>query len=134
MGVYSFSRVSNIDYSWETRFSLPKMRVEGQYNMQGRILIIPLNGKGKCWMEPEKMDIVMYTKTKLYENEGFVFYNVTNLRIDYKIARLRLNFENLFDGIKALGERFFMHIFLMTYSTNTFALLIFRGQYKCIFK
>lgn len=30
------------------------MRIEGQYNMNGRILVIPLIGHGKCWFEPGK--------------------------------------------------------------------------------
>lgn len=43
-----------IDYSWETHMFVPKIRIEGSYHMQGRILVIPLNGHGKLWMEPSK--------------------------------------------------------------------------------
>lgn len=49
-----FNSVSPKDYSWDTRFSLPKMRIEGNYHMQGRILVIPLNGHGRCFFEPSK--------------------------------------------------------------------------------
>lgn len=47
-------RVSPVDYSWETKLFLPKVRIEGNYHMKGRILVIPLNGHGKCWFEPSK--------------------------------------------------------------------------------
>lgn len=37
------NRVSDKDYSWVTKVRLPKMRLEGSYFMNGRILVIPLN-------------------------------------------------------------------------------------------
>lgn len=37
------NQVNSKDYSWTTSIRLPKMRLEGSYNMNGRILVIPLN-------------------------------------------------------------------------------------------
>lgn len=37
------NQVSSKDYGWVTTIKLPKMRLEGNYHMQGRILVIPLN-------------------------------------------------------------------------------------------
>jgi Haemolymph juvenile hormone binding protein (JHBP) len=37
------NQVSSKDYNWVTTIKLPKMRLEGNYHMQGRILVIPLN-------------------------------------------------------------------------------------------
>lgn len=37
------NQVSSKDYSWQTTIRLPKMRLEGNYHMVGRILVIPLN-------------------------------------------------------------------------------------------
>lgn len=37
------NQVSNKDFSWITTIKLPKMRLEGNYHMMGRILVIPLN-------------------------------------------------------------------------------------------
>lgn len=37
------SQVSKKDFSWLTKVHIPKMRLEGMYNMNGRILLIPLN-------------------------------------------------------------------------------------------
>lgn len=55
----------------------------------------------------ENMNITMYTKTHLYEKFGHVFYNVTNVRVEYKISGLKLRLDNLFDGVKVLGRHFF---------------------------
>lgn len=51
---FAFFRVSSKDFSWETTIKLPKMRLEGNYHMRGRILVIPLNGRGKCFFEPSE--------------------------------------------------------------------------------
>lgn len=96
--------VSNKDYSWETHIRLPKMRLEGSYHMQGRILVIPLNGHGKCWFEPSGMDIVMKTTNLLDIRNGHVFYNVTNTKVDYTINGLKLHMGNLFEGVKVLED------------------------------
>jgi hypothetical protein len=37
------NQVSSKDYSWITTVRLPKLRMEGNYHMNGRILVIPLN-------------------------------------------------------------------------------------------
>jgi len=37
------NQVNDKDYSWVTTIKLPKMRLEGNYKMGGRILVIPLN-------------------------------------------------------------------------------------------
>lgn len=53
----------------------------------------------------------MSTKTKLYENDGHVFYNVTSTKVAYKIQGLKLRLNNLFEGVKALGKIFKILIF-----------------------
>lgn len=47
---------------------------------------------------------MMRTKVHLYEKAGHVFYNVTETNVEYKISGMKLRLENLFDGVKALGE------------------------------
>lgn len=49
------------------------------------------------------MDIILKTKTHLYEKDGHVFYNITGTQVDYKLDGLKLRLDNLFDGVKALG-------------------------------
>jgi len=43
--------VSKKDFSWQTKIFLPKMRLDGKYEMAGRILLIPLSGSGKIFIE-----------------------------------------------------------------------------------
>lgn len=44
-------RVSKKDFGWQTKLFLPKMRLDGKYDMAGRILLIPLSGSGKIFIE-----------------------------------------------------------------------------------
>lgn len=50
------------------------------------------------------MDIVLRTKTHLYEKYGHVFYNVTSTKVEFKLDGLKLRLDNLFDGVQSLGE------------------------------
>lgn len=52
---------------------------------------------------PENMDIILITKTHLYEKDGHVFYNITGTNVDYTLTGLKVRLDNLFDGVKALG-------------------------------
>lgn len=50
------------------------------------------------------MTITMRTKTRLVERDNLVFYNVTAVKVDYDLTGLRLRFDNLFEGVQALGK------------------------------
>ncbi|XP_037956596.1 uncharacterized protein LOC119686165 [Teleopsis dalmanni] len=92
------------DFSWKTTFVLPVMKLQGDYNLIGRILLIPLNGRGQVFLDADNMTIIMHSKTRLYEKAGFTFYNVTNCDVDFKIDGLKSYFSNLFNGNKHLED------------------------------
>lgn len=118
--------VDPVKYDFYTKLRLPKIRIEGNYNLLGRILLIPLRGKGKCWFEAsmlhfgfgndfwiycwfflnflEDLDIAVNSDVDLYNKDSFKFYNVTGVHVKYSIGGLKLYMGNLFDGIKSLGE------------------------------
>uniref|UniRef100_A0A1I8Q1T7 Hemolymph juvenile hormone binding protein n=1 Tax=Stomoxys calcitrans TaxID=35570 RepID=A0A1I8Q1T7_STOCA len=90
------------DYSWKTIFMLPEMKLKGDYSLFGRILLIPLNGRGEVFLDAENMTVTMRTKTRLYSKGGYTFYNVTSTDVDFKLDGLRSYFSNLFNGQKQL--------------------------------
>lgn len=100
------SRVSKKDFGWQTKLFLPKMRLDGRYDMAGRILLIPLSGSGKIFIEIDDMDILLLTKTRLYEKGGFTFDNVTSVRVQQlKLTKVRTYLDNLFNGRSKEVER-----------------------------
>lgn len=50
------------------------------------------------------MTIDIVSDVKLYEKDGFTFFNVTAAHVKYSIGGLKLRMNNLFDGIKSLGK------------------------------
>ncbi|XP_054085153.1 circadian clock-controlled protein daywake [Zeugodacus cucurbitae] len=92
------------DFSWKTTFMLPEMKLQGDYSLFGRILLIPLNGHGQVFLDAENMTVIMHSKTRLYEKGGFTFYNVTDCQVDFKIDGLKSYFSNLFNGNKQLED------------------------------
>ncbi|XP_004929462.1 circadian clock-controlled protein-like [Bombyx mandarina] len=98
------SQVDSKTYDFYTKVRVPKIRIEGTYDLKGKILVIPLVGRGKCWFEPSNMTIDIVSDIKLYEKDGFVFFNVTAAHVKYSIGGLKLRMNNLFDGIQSLEE------------------------------
>ncbi|XP_037036905.1 protein takeout-like [Bradysia coprophila] len=98
------SYINPVDYSWDSNIRIPKLRLEGNYEMGGRILLLPLQGRGKCWIEPQNLDIKIHADAKVYEKFGHLFYNITKAQIDFTMSGLRLQLDNLFNGIKLLED------------------------------
>ncbi|KAG4072889.1 hypothetical protein HA402_002632 [Bradysia odoriphaga] len=96
--------VSPADYSWTTRLHLPKLRIEGQCDMRGRILLLRLGGSGKCWVEPSGLDVIVNKKTVLYEKFDHIFFNITDFKVEFEISGLKMHFQNLFDPVENLDE------------------------------
>ncbi|KAG4080260.1 hypothetical protein HA402_010752 [Bradysia odoriphaga] len=96
--------INPVDYSWDSNIRIPKLRLEGNYEMSGRILLLPLQGRGKCWIEPQNLDIKIHADAKVYEKFGHIFYNITKADIDFTMSGLRLQLDNLFNGITLLED------------------------------
>ncbi|XP_045494943.1 circadian clock-controlled protein daywake-like [Colias croceus] len=98
------SQVDSKTYDFYTKVRVPKIRIQGTYDLKGKILLIPLVGRGKCWFEPSNMTIDIVSDVKLYDKGGFTFFNVTQVHVKYNIGLLKLYMHNLFDGISSLEE------------------------------
>ncbi|CAK1600798.1 unnamed protein product [Parnassius mnemosyne] len=98
------NQVDSKTYDFYTKVRVPKIRIEGTYDLKGKILLIPLVGRGLCWFEPTNMTIDILSDVKLYEKDEFVFFNVTGAHVKYTIGGLNLRMNNLFDGISSLED------------------------------
>ncbi|CAG4973828.1 unnamed protein product [Parnassius apollo] len=98
------NQVDSKSYDFYTKVRVPKIRIEGTYDLKGKILLIPLVGRGLCWFEPTNMTIDILSDVKLYEKDEFVFFNVTGAHVKYTVGGLSLRMNNLFDGISSLED------------------------------
>jgi len=99
--------LNNVDpntYDFYTELHLPRLRIEGRYNLLGKILVIPLKGNGNCWFDAKNLDIKVKSDVTMIKHDGFHFYNITGVHVKFSIGGLRFYMANLFDGRKILEE------------------------------
>lgn len=51
------------------------------------------------------MDAEVTHDVKISEHGGYKFFNLTNIHVKFDIEGLKMRLNNLFNGVKALGER-----------------------------
>lgn len=84
---------------------LDKCKMDSGYEMDGNVLLLPIKGKGNCtftftgakgWLGPVGHG---------YMKNGKMYFNVTDFKMDiYDIEDFEMNFDNLFNGDKRLGD------------------------------
>lgn len=82
----------------------PFIKIFSDYNITGKVLVVPIKGNGKC----EGNFTNIFAKVKLlgkYEKkDGKTFLSVQERKIKLKIGALKIHFSNLFNGNKQLSE------------------------------
>ncbi|CAG9822469.1 unnamed protein product [Phaedon cochleariae] len=99
-----YNSVDPKTYDFYTKLFLPRLRIDGNYELLGRILVIPLRGKGVCWFDAQNLTINVKSDVIMEKHDGFHFFNVTQVHVDFSVGGLKLHMGNLFDGIKALED------------------------------
>lgn len=61
-------------------------------------------------MEFENAELIVKYKPKVIEKNGKQYIQTERFQLDFDTTRLHMNFENLFNGDKALGDN--MNVFL----------------------
>jgi hypothetical protein len=83
----------------------PKMEFAGNYGMDGKILFLPITGKGKA----NVTFIGLTTKHHLHmepitKEDGNIYWVVKNYKIKFSPKRATFDFQNLFNGDALLGK------------------------------
>ncbi|XP_014472033.1 PREDICTED: circadian clock-controlled protein-like [Dinoponera quadriceps] len=85
--------------------SLPNIRVEGDYDVDGKILVLPIRGSGpfhgnfknctgSCRIQAEKY----------IDSDGVEKIRISDFKMKITVGRGTIKFDNLFNGEKALGD------------------------------
>ncbi|XP_016952629.1 protein takeout [Drosophila biarmipes] len=85
--------------------TFPKLHLESDYSIKGKIMMMPLLGDGHC-----KVDLVNITmRTELigqeYKKNGANYLKINNVKVKYELSDVHIHLDNLFNGDKALGDR-----------------------------
>lgn len=78
--------------------------IKGNYKINGKVLILPITGTGKCNLKLDNITafIGVYGKEVIRNKKSFM--EVEDLQFKFNTTRLHLYLGNLFNGDKALGD------------------------------
>uniref|UniRef100_A0A182XX17 Uncharacterized protein n=1 Tax=Anopheles stephensi TaxID=30069 RepID=A0A182XX17_ANOST len=89
---------------------VPVATLVGGYRINGKVLILPIQGEGASNMTMVNCDISLKWTGKLVDKNGKQFYQVDKFKVHFDTSRFYMDFSNLFNGDKALGDN--MNVFL----------------------
>uniref|UniRef100_A0A1B0CZX5 Uncharacterized protein n=2 Tax=Phlebotomus papatasi TaxID=29031 RepID=A0A1B0CZX5_PHLPP len=88
----------------EVEFIAPIIQLVGQYSINGKVLILPIQGNGQSNFTLENVKIrVRFTGKKVTKNQKD-YFQTDDTKITMTTTKLWLNFDNLYNGDKLLGE------------------------------
>ncbi|XP_016952745.1 protein takeout [Drosophila biarmipes] len=94
----------------ELRIVAKTFSLVGPYNINGKVLILPISGTGNSNMTMANVKAIVTFSGKPLEKDGEIFLDITNFKITMKPESTHYHFSNLFNGDKALGDN--MNVFL----------------------
>ena len=84
---------------------IDEIRLEADYNLNGKILILPVYGEGKCVIKLTNTTIITTSVSKHYNKKETVYSKVEDFIVSIDPDKVHFQFDNLFNGDKALGEQ-----------------------------
>jgi hypothetical protein len=92
------------NFAIRTESNLNSLQLIGDYMMKGQILVLPIDGEGKCNVTMVNPNVYTQMKGKYFEKDGEKYLNATTFEIDLKPRKAYFNFENLFKNDKKLSD------------------------------
>ncbi|XP_034840919.1 circadian clock-controlled protein daywake-like [Maniola hyperantus] len=86
------------------RVRFPRLHLDGRYNLDTQILILPLRGEGNLVANAVKCEADILLRSRLVMRDGKQYLEFTSLKVDIGIKDYRIRLEGLFNGNKALGD------------------------------
>ncbi|CAG9767571.1 unnamed protein product [Ceutorhynchus assimilis] len=84
--------------------NVPKVIQKGHYALDGKILALPVVGDGASTLTLENVDFIYNFQFEETKKGGQTYFKIKSLAHSIKPNHLTLNFENLFNGNKLLGD------------------------------
>ncbi|XP_013117221.2 protein takeout [Stomoxys calcitrans] len=89
----------------KVKFTVPKVQIDADYKVKGRVLTLPLDGNGKAKIVIEKLKMEVAVRLKLRKEDGALFTDVEKTRLEiHEVGGFQLRLDNLFNGQKVLEE------------------------------
>ncbi|KAK6625547.1 hypothetical protein RUM43_005846 [Polyplax serrata] len=97
------------NYEFEFRTVLPVHTIHGRYTIDGKFMMLPIKGEGNTRIvlseyEPGDVEGVWKIKGGPTTKDGVKYMNVESVDVSIEPGMMTVNFDNLFNGNKLLGD------------------------------
>ncbi|XP_022179648.1 protein takeout-like [Myzus persicae] len=103
------SNINNYTFNLKADFDEPLV-LEGMYNIQGKIIILPIIGEGKSNLTLAALKVSIDINGKPVTRRGDEYMELESLELKFSTSRLYIQLENLFNGDQLLGNN--MNMFM----------------------
>uniref|UniRef100_A0A8D9BXL7 Protein takeout n=1 Tax=Cacopsylla melanoneura TaxID=428564 RepID=A0A8D9BXL7_9HEMI len=87
------------------KLHFPKIYMTSDYDMNGKVLVLPIKGNGKCTGNFTNVDAIVFFKGKPYTKNNKQFIKVEDApKVTIKLGNSKMHFDNLFNGNQELGR------------------------------
>ncbi|TMW50173.1 hypothetical protein DOY81_004732, partial [Sarcophaga bullata] len=83
---------------------IPQLILKGNYQVDGRVLILPIVGNGDCEIICKNIVFKYSFDMKQVEKNGQIYAELQHVKLNLKPELVQFQFKNLFNGDKALGD------------------------------
>lgn len=97
---------NKLEFNFKTKLAT----IMGPYTINGKMVILPIMGNGTIILNLQNLDVHLKFLTKKVMRNGKIFMNIEKSKFTYDLTGANVNFSNLFDGNKDLGDN--MNMFL----------------------
>ncbi|XP_063930774.1 uncharacterized protein LOC135142901 [Zophobas morio] len=100
LSIYGFENITVMDVKMNKtnlKFTLDvdNLEASGRYEMNGRLIFLDLEGSGFCFVKFVKGSYTFDGTLTPYENNGKNYLRFGQPRVDYRVKRVHMQFENL---------------------------------------
>ncbi|XP_046392256.1 protein takeout-like [Ischnura elegans] len=84
---------------------IPVMQMIGKYEASGKVLLLPITGKGDFNVTMFGMDVQYeFSCDTVKRSDGELYYSPSSNKVEYSVKKVSFQMENLFNGNKLLGD------------------------------
>ncbi|KAK5638908.1 hypothetical protein RI129_013203 [Pyrocoelia pectoralis] len=88
----------------EIDVTIPLVRAEANYHVDGKLLMLPIAGDGKCTLIFKESKAVINMIGHKIEKKGKTYLEIIDLKVEFVPKDADFHYDNLFNGDKALGD------------------------------
>lgn len=94
----------NKSYAIKLESEIDKIDIIGNYTMTGKILVLPINGEGKCKITLKNTLIRAESYGNYITKDGETYIDIKDFKMKITPKKVIFNFENLFKNDKKLSD------------------------------